>query len=84
MQFRRLVIAFAITTILSSCSQSPLTPTDTTVARRSVDASVETGQADPAGIYGNTSESSPEPSSAIASDSTDSSAFGLGWMGGGH
>lgn len=25
-----------------------------------------------------------EPSSATATDSTDSSAFGLGWMGGGH
>lgn len=84
MQFRRLVIACAITTILTSCSQPPLAPTDTIAARRSVDASVESGQTDPDGISGSTAESSSEPSSAIATDSTDNSAFGLGWMGGGH
>jgi hypothetical protein len=84
MQLRPVVIALAITSILTSCSQPPLAPTETTVARSSVRAFVGTGQADPVVITGTTSESSSEPSNAIAPDSTGNSAVGLGWMGGGH
>jgi hypothetical protein len=82
MKSRTLVIALAITTILTSCSQSPLAPTETTVARRS-GAVGGTGQADPIVITGTTAEPSSESGTAITPDSTGNSV-GLGWMGGGH